>query len=264
MIRLSSLHIYPIKSTAGIGLERAFVERAGLAFDRRFVLTDNDGQFLTARRHPRLLQVRATPTSDGLVLSATGCSDLRLRYDDFPAAYRTISVWNDQIEGQHCSDSADRWFSEWLGLECSLRYFGTRSSRQTDRAPLSPVAFADGYPLLLIGEASLADLNSRLPAPVAMAQFRPNLVISGSDAFAEDSWRRIRIGSLELEPVKPCARCVLTTIDPVTAERHPRQEPLRTLTGYRRDSEGQVNFGQNLVPLGEGVLEVGMEVEILA
>ncbi len=264
MTRLSSLHIYPVKSTAGIALSRAFVERAGLAFDRRFVLADRDGRFLTARKHPRLLQVRATPTLDGLVLSATGCSDLRLRYEAFPSEYRTISVWDDEIEGQHCSDAADRWFSDWLGLECNLRYFGTHSRRQTDRAPVSPVAFADGYPLLLIGEASLADLNARLPTPVSMAQFRPNLVIAGSDAFAEDNWRRIRIGSLELERVKPCARCVLTTIDPATAQRHPRQEPLRTLSGYRRDSDGQVNFGQNLVPLGEGVLEVGMEVEILA
>ncbi|NVK43966.1 MAG: MOSC domain-containing protein [Oceanospirillaceae bacterium] len=264
MPRLSSLHIYPVKSTAGIQLDRAFTERAGLAFDRRFVLADRDGRFLTARKHPRLLQVRGTPTADGLILSAPWRPDLRLRYDEFPLQYLTISVWDDEIEGQHCCEAADQWFAELLGIDCSLRYFGPRSRRQTDRAPLSPVAFADGYPLLLISEASLADLNARLPEPVTMSQFRPNMVISGTEPFAEDGWTRIRIGTLELALVKPCSRCVLTTIDPVTAERHPRQEPLRTLSGYRRDSDGQVNFGQNLVPLGEGVLEVGMEVEILA
>lgn len=263
MPKLAALHIYPIKSTAGIRLDRAFVERAGLTFDRRFVLADVDGRFLTARKYPRLLRVRATPASDGLVLSADGRPDLRLLYSEFPAQYRAISVWNDEIAGQHCSEAADRWFSELLRLDCTLRYFGPRSARRTASAPESPVAFADGYPLLLISAASLGDLNARLPEPVSMSRFRPNLVVSGTEPFAEDGWKRIRIGALELALVKPCSRCVLTTLDPVTAERHPRQEPLRTLTGYRRDADGQVNFGQNLVPLGEGVLEVGMVVEVL-
>ncbi|MFC6669132.1 MOSC domain-containing protein [Marinobacterium aestuariivivens] len=262
-MKLSALHIYPIKSTAGIGLERAFVERAGLTFDRRFVVADATGGFMTARRHPRLLQVRATPTADGLWLSAPEMPDLRLRYGQFPPQYRSISVWRDHIDSQQCGDEADRWFSDYLGQDCRLQFFGPRSQRETDRLPHSPVAFADGYPLLLISEGSLEDLNRRCPEPVSMARFRPNLVVSGTAPFAEDGWTRIRIGALELALVKPCSRCVMTTLDPASAERHPRQEPLRTLSGYRRDADGQVNFGQNLVPLGEGVLEVGMEVEIL-
>lgn len=263
MPQLSALHLYPIKSTAGIQLTRAFVEPGGLTFDRRFLLADRQGRFLTARRHPRLLQVRATPTADGLYLSAADQPPLRLRQTEFSDRYLPVTVWDDHVEGQHCSDAADRWFSDYLGIDCQLLHFGTGSRRQTHREPLAPVAFADGYPLLLISQGSLDDLRQRCPAPVGMERFRPNLVIGGTGPFAEDDWKRIRIGALELAVVKPCSRCVMTTVDPQTAVKHPQQEPLRTLAGYRRGDDGQVYFGQNLTPLGEGVLEVGMDVEIL-
>ncbi len=260
---LSDLHIYPIKSTSGLRLERAFAERAGLAFDRRFVVADSQGRFVTARKHPALLRVRATPCIDGLIISVAGKPDLRLTYSLFAEDYRQVRVWDDEVHGQPCSRAADRWFSDYLDLECQLLYFGTASQRFTALNPDAPVAFADGYPLLLIGQGSLDDLAGRCTVPVTMRQFRPNLVIAGSEPFAEDHWKRIRIGSLDLALVKPCSRCVMVNLDPVTAARNPDQEPLRTLADYRRGEDGQVYLGQNLIPLNAAVLEVGMEVEIL-
>ena len=264
MTILSDLHIYPVKSTAGLRLERAFVERAGIAFDRRFVVADSQGHFLTARKYPSLLRVQATPTSDGLILGAAGQTDIRLRYREFSQDYRQLRIWEDEVQGQRCAPAADRWLGDYLGLECQLLYFGPASSRFTALSPEAPVAFADGYPLLLISQGSLDDLAARTPVPIRMSQFRPNLVITGCEPYAEDRWQRIRIGRLELALVKPCSRCLMVNLDPDTAERHPQQEPLRTLATYRRGDKGRVYFGQNLVPLGEGVLEVGMEVEILA
>ncbi|MCP8688651.1 MOSC domain-containing protein [Marinobacterium sedimentorum] len=260
---LSDLHIYPIKSTAGLRLERAFVEREGLAFDRRFILTDSRGRFLTARKHPALLRVRATPCVEGLILSATGCADMRLSYSQFSTRYQPVQVWDDEVQGQQCSEAADRWFSDYLGMPCQLLYFGSASRRVTALNPDAPVAFADGYPLLLIGQGSLQDLAHRCETPLSMGQFRPNLVIADSEPYAEDHWKRIRIGSLELEFVKPCSRCVMVNLDSQTALANPQQQPLRTLAKYRRGEKGQVLFGQNLVPMNEAVLEVGMEVEIL-
>jgi uncharacterized protein len=261
---LSDLHIYPIKSTAGLRLERAFVERAGLSFDRRFVLADATGRFLTARKHPGLLRVRATPSVDGLILSARGCTDLRLSYRQFSSQYRPVSVWDDDVQGQACSEAADRWFSDYLGLPCQLLYFGEASRRVTALDPGAPVTFADGYPLLLIGQGSLEDLASRCNTPLSMGQFRPNLVIADCEPYAEDSWKRIRIGTLELDFVKPCSRCVMVNLDTHTALANAQQQPLRTLAQYRRGEKGQVLFGQNLIPRNEAVLEVGMDVEILA
>jgi len=261
---LSDLHIYPVKSTAGLRLERTFVEQAGIAFDRRFVVADGQGHFLTARKYPSLLRVQATPTSDGLILGAAGQANIRLRYSEFSQDYRQVRIWEDEVQGQPCSPAADRWLSDYLGVECQLLYFGPASSRFTALSPEAPVAFADGYPLLLISQGSLDDLAERTPAQIRMSQFRPNLVITGCEPYAEDHWKRIRIGSLELALVKPCSRCVMVNLDPDSAERHPQQEPLRTLATYRRGDKGQVYFGQNLVPLNDAVLEVGMPVEILA
>lgn len=261
---LSDLHVYPIKSTAGLRLERAFVERAGLSFDRRFVLADMQGRFLTARKHSSLLKIKATLCVDGLILTTAGCTDLRLSYRQLSSHYRPVSVWDDEIQGQACSDAADRWFSDYLGLPCQLLYFGDASRRVTALDPDAPVSFADGYPLLLIGQGSLEDLASRCDTPLNMSQFRPNLVIANAEPYAEDSWKRIRIGTLELDFVKPCSRCVMVNLDSRTALANAQQQPLRTLAQYRRGEKGQVLFGQNLIPRNEAVLEVGMEVEILA
>ncbi|MCV6610946.1 MAG: MOSC domain-containing protein [Amphritea sp.] len=262
-MQLSQLTVYPIKSTAGIQLDRALLRYAGLAFDRRFVLSDSRGKFITARTHPRLLQIRSALCPEGLWLTAPDQPALQVEYKALRSDYNPVSVWGENISAQRSPEACNQWFSEFLGQPCELLFFGEQSERQVATHPDHPVGFADGYPLLLISEASLSDLNSRCTSPVMMDQMRPNLVVSGCEAFAEDSWKRIRIGTIELELVSPCSRCVLTTVNPVTATRHPLKEPFSILKQYRRGADGQVYFGQNLIALNEGVLNLNDPVEIL-
>ncbi|MGB0733863.1 MAG: MOSC domain-containing protein [Pontibacterium sp.] len=264
MITLQSLHTFPIKSTKGIRLDRSYVELAGLSFDRRFILAKDDGSFISARRTPQLLHFSTAVTAWGLQVIAPDGDTLDIRLPELFDNYRQVTVWGTEINGQHCSAEIDEWFSAKLKTECSLLYFGEQSERFTSRRPEAPVGFADGYPVLLISQASLDDLNQRAGQHFSMDQFRPNLVVSGCEPFAEDTWQRIRIGTVEFELVKPCSRCVMTTWHPDTLERYPKSEPLKTLASYRRKEDGEVYFGQNLVPCNTGTVEEGDEVLIIA
>ena len=175
-----------------------------------------------------------------------------------------VQVWDDVCTGWLVDSAADRWFSGFLGAEVRLAWMPPVTVRPADPqfvSRLTRVSFADGFPFLLIGSGSLEDLNGRLATPLPMNRFRPNLVVSGAPPFAEDGWRRIRIGSIEFELVKPCARCMVTTLDQETGMKG--QEPLRTLATYRRVN-GEVMFGQNAVHLGQGKLRAGENVEVLA
>jgi len=268
---LSAINIYPIKSAAGISLTVSIVENTGLAFDRRFVITDLAGMFITGRSHPTITLINCTLTAQGLMLNAPNMATLTVNYQDFSNHYENIHVWNDTISAQHCSVLINAWFSEYLGMPCQLVYFGENSTRQVKRYEHDnniKLSFADGYPLLLISQASLNDLNQRLSIsnqlPVSMAQFRPNLVVDNTLAFAEDGWKKIRIGEVEFEIAKPCSRCIFTTIDPKNAEKHQSQEPLTTLKKYREDQQKkEIMFGQNLVALNQGQIRVGDTIEIL-
>ncbi len=266
-ITLTQISYYPIKSTAGIDTQHALVEPRGLQHDRRWLIIDNSDRFLTAREHPQLLQLQATLNDDTLTLNAPGMQELVLtNVQANIGPRRDVIIWRDEVNAASMPSSADEWCSEYLGFQCRLVYMDELCERSTDpQFSLNHdiVSFADGFPCLLISEASLEDLNSRTPIHVSMGRFRPNLVISGCPAFAEDDWQRLRIGSIEFSAVKPCSRCVLTTIDPATSEQHPHQEPLRTLGRYRRQPDRSINFGQNLIPRGSGILRVGDRIEIL-
>ncbi|HWV10483.1 MAG TPA: MOSC domain-containing protein, partial [Pseudomonas sp.] len=161
-------------------------------------------------------------------------------------------------------DEAAEWLSDFIGKACRLVHVPAERARfiQGNLSAEEKVGFADGFPLLLIGQASLDDLSARVGRPLEMLRFRPNLVIEGAEAYAEDTWRRIRIGEVEFSVAKGCTRCILTTIDPQTGERSRDREPLTTLKTYR-EREGEVYFGQNLINLGHGQLQVGMPVEVL-
>ncbi len=260
---VSSIDIYPIKSTAGISLSNTWIDQYGLSFDRRFVLTDLQGQFITARSKAKLCLVSSSLTQYGLILTAPNMPKLPISYAHFSDHYQAINLWQDTVQAQYCATEYDRWFSQYLQTPCKLVYFGEQSKRSVTDSHQS-VAFADGYPLLLISQASLDDLNSRLiDQYVPMAQFRPNIVVSNTEAFAEDNWRRIAIANVEFELVKPCSRCIFTTIDSTTGERHPQQQPLSTLKAYRQLASGEVLFGQNLIALNEGKISLGDQVEIL-
>jgi len=260
--RVSQLSIYPIKSTAGIHLNRVFVEEYGLAFDRRFVVADLSGKQITARTHPKLAQVHSALTARGLQLRAPEMASLNIIYADFSDDYRAVNIWKDEVQGQHCHDDYDTWFSHYLGEPCQLLFFGEQSSRLVKQRD-TQVAFADGYPLLLISEASLEDLNLRSTLTHSMTQFRPNLVVKNTEAFAEDGWKRFRIGDVEFEVQNGCSRCIFTTLDQSSGEFHPTKEPLTTLAEYRKGDDGNVYFGQNVVALNSGTISIYDPVEVL-
>lgn len=259
---LTSIWIYPVKGVAGVSLEEAFVEPRGLANDRRWMFVDADGLFLSQRTHPKLALIRARVTPGGVVLEAPGQAPLAV---PVPATDERVSVtvWSSTVAALPAGAGASEWASAFLETDCRLVYMPADTIRPVNPAygrPGDHVSFADGYPALLASEASLADLNSRLAAPVPMNRFRPNLVVDGTEAFAEDGWSRIRIGEVVFRVVKPCDRCVVTTIDQKTGKAG--KEPLRTLSRYRK-KDGKVYFAQNLIPDAPGTLRRGDPVEVL-
>jgi hypothetical protein len=269
-MHLSSLHLYPLKSAAASTVETLFIEPRGPRHDRRWIVVDEHGRFLTARVLPELVSIRAEPEGDGLRLSAAGSASLAVPVprDDGPRI--EVSVWNDRVDALRADAAAEAWLSDRLQRPVRLAYMDVRARRAVDPAYAQPgdeVSFADGYPLLVISQAALDGLNARLAeagaAPVTMAHFRPNLVVDGTAAHAEDSWRRVRIGGIDFDAVKPCTRCVFTTVDPVRAQRREDGEPLNTLKAYRRTPAG-VTFGMNLIARGTGVLRRGDAVDVLA
>ncbi|WP_164549065.1 MOSC domain-containing protein [Amphritea opalescens] len=260
---LCAITIYPIKSTAPINLSRSAVTATGLAFDRQLVLCNDQGKFLTARTHPALLAVKSALLPNGLLISAPGVEPLRLDYSQLGSQYDEINVWKDQIHARNGGAQAQQWFTDYLQQPCKLYLFDQQSDRPVSGHPDHQVAFADGYPLLLISQASLADLNQRCQSTVLMEQMRPNLVIDQCDTYAEDSWKRIRLGDVEFEVVKPCGRCILTTTDPTTLTRNPGREPLSVLKRYRKGSDGEAHFGQNLIALNSGIVSLNDPLEIL-
>ncbi|MCW8328878.1 hybrid-cluster NAD(P)-dependent oxidoreductase [Photobacterium sp. SDRW27] len=259
---LSQINVFPVKSIGGLSQSQAWVEKQGLCFDRRFMVTKKDGSMITARKHPELVKVTATLQPHGMTLSFPGISPLVLKYTDFTMNEANTKVWNDSFSAYTTLSKADAWFSHIIGEPVRLLYSGEQSNRIRPKIQQN-VSFADGYPLLVISEASLDALNQRSSQHHTMDQFRTNLVVTGTDAFAEDGWKRIRIGEVEFESVKPCARCILTTVNPKTAEFNERKEPLVTLSKFRSDASGDVFFGQNLVALNEGVIKAGDPIEVL-
>jgi len=256
-ITVASLHRYVIKSCRGESLDDAVLDARGIADDRRFMVVDASGGFLSQRQLPRLALI-VPHLSDTLVtLTAPDVApltiDLSLLRTRLP-----VSVWEHRGEGEDCGDAAAAWLTSALARPARLVRMPDDARRAVDPryadSASDQTGYSDGYPLLLVNRASLDALNARLPVPVPLDRFRPNLVIAGAEPFAEDAWRRIRIGDVEFAVVKPCARCVTITVDQVTGERGP--EPLRTLATFR-SSGGKVLFGQNLVHRALGRLRVG-------
>ncbi|WP_354623177.1 MOSC domain-containing protein [Psychromonas sp. MME2] len=170
-------------------------------------------------------------------------------------------IWSDHVQAQHCNVRYDQWFSEYLQQPCQLLFFSEQTRRLVKNRETS-VSFADGYPLLLVNQASVEQLNARLQKPVTALHFRPNIVVKGDFPFVEDSWARIKIGEVEFEVSKPCSRCPFTNVDPKTGHSADN-EPLATLSTFRYH-QGDIDFGQNLIPLNSGMIRAGDEVKVLA
>ena len=261
-MQLSCITIYPVKSCAGINLDSVTLDRFGPVGDRRWLVVDERGRFLSQRDQARMALVRVEQLPGGIRLSLGG-SSTEAAIPGTDASELRGSIWEDSVRALLADGGAGEWLGAQLGRSCRLVYMPDTCQRLVDGAYArdgETVSFADGFPLLLISQASLDDLNSRLDKPVPMNRFRPNLVVSDCERFAEDGWRRIRIGKVEFDVAKPCARCAIPSIDQATAQRDAQIN--RVLAGFRRIN-GQVMFGQNLLYQSAGVLSLGDPVEVL-
>ncbi|MBX7151770.1 MOSC domain-containing protein [bacterium] len=245
-MNLSSIYVYPIKACRGLLVDHVTFDEYGIEGDRRFLIVDSEGVAMTQRDFHTLTFVE--PQADGEVLSLSAPGMNKVQIDVSHNHFRQkVQVWDDRCDAEDCGDEAAEWFSEYLKLRCRLVKMAHGFTRLIDRNYSSldeHVSFADAYPALIISEASLADLNSKLEEKITMKRFRPNFVVEGCEPFAEDSWKKIQIGSMTFRAVKLCARCVVPTINLETGV--PGKEPLRTLATYRTIN-GKVMFGQNII-----------------
>ncbi len=307
-MHISEINIYPIKSLKGISLDSAVVEARGLRYDRRWMLTTPDGMFLTQREFPRMATVAVAVDSGELIVESESAGRMPVPFEPDRGERRQVTIWRSVCEGLVYDGAVSEWFSDAIGTDCRLVFMPDKTRRSInerfDRGD-DIVSFADGYPLMLLSEASVEDLNGRLSVnfselpprhpdkvhrdatppkqggklfePLPMNRFRPNLVVSGSEAYAEDDWARIRVGEAIFRSTKPCERCVITTVDQSRGE-FDGKEPLKTLATYRLAKQvmperidafgvepNAVLFGQNLIPETPGAtLRFGDRVEVLS
>lgn len=266
---LSEIFIYPIKSLGGISLSDSKVEKRGLQFDRRMMLVDEAGIFITQREFPQMALLKTKIVDNNLEVTHSFSNQsiiLPLNPNvDAMSGKIQVKIWDDDCEAETVSQEADEFFSEMIGTKCRLVYMAESEKRIVDpkrKYVLDNhiVSFADGYPFLIIGQLSLDELNRRLETPLPMNRFRPNFVFAGGEPFEEDDWKNILIGEIKFRAVKPCARCVITTTDQETAIRS--QEPLKTLSTFRK-IENKILFGMNLISYSEGFIKVGDRISLL-
>ncbi|HLJ72515.1 MAG TPA: MOSC domain-containing protein [Roseiarcus sp.] len=264
-MRLVQIRRYPVKGLRGYSLQRAEVQRIGLAGDRRWMIVDEAGKFVTQRQCPKLAQIDASPTARGVALRHATHGAIEIDVPDARAPIETVVVWRDAVQAR-VAESAGAYLSAFLEKPVRLVFLHDASERRVDPAfgrAEDRVSFADGFPMLITSAASLADLNGRLPQAIGMDRFRPSLVIDGAPAWAEDTWRKVRIGGLSFRIAKPCSRCAVPTLDPLTGEALDGNEPIRTLGAFHRAANGGIIFGQNAIPDDVGALQVGDPVEIV-
>ncbi len=262
---LSEINIYPIKSLGGICLNSAKIEKRGLQFDRRWMLVDEDGKFISQRVYPQMSLIKSDIGVNGLKVSHKKYfgESIFIPFVNSSDEEIKVKIWDDYCKAILLDKTFANWFSKILGVKCKLVFMPDDSIRKVDPKYSSGkeiVSFADAYPFLLIGQSSLDELNSRLEKPVATNRFRPNFVFTGGDSFIEDKWKKFKMGNVEFECAKPCARCTVTTVNQVTAEVG--KEPLATLSLFRKFGN-KILFGQNLIHSGEGNINVGDELEVI-
>jgi uncharacterized protein len=263
MIQIRDLYIYPIKSLGGFRVEASELTSRGLAQDRRWMLIDQNHRFLTQREHPVMALLQVEPAENGFRVfhkhHAEQDFHLPLKAD---GDLIEVDIWGDRCQAVTLSNQADAWFTEMLGSACQLVFMPEDSRRQVDLkyAPEGSITgFTDGYPILLISQASLDDLNLRMPEPIPMNRFRPNIVLSGAEPYAEDRMDSFEINGMAFRGVKPCARCVITTINQDTGKAG--KDPLRTFATYRQKGN-KVLFGQNVLGPEKGTLRTGDAVSV--
>ncbi len=255
-MKIVSLHIYPIKSLGGISLQSSKVFGKGLAYDRRWVLIDGESLFQSQRTLPNMALISVFINKESLRVKAPNGSAIDISFTP-EGERRKVKIWNDEVEGREVSAHISSWFSKYLGKEVYLVKMTDDTNRLIDvryASNAETVSFADGYPLLLANTSSMDDLNKKLETPVDVNRFRPNIVIEGQQAFEEDDWNQVSIGTAKIEVVKRCTRCVVVNIDPQTASKG--IEVLQILSSYRK-TDNKVHFGVNALIHKEGVIKVG-------
>ena len=264
---VAALSVFPVKSLRGGDRDSISVEQSGFAGDRRWMVVDAAHRFMTQRDHPRMARVQAQIDANGLVLLAADLGTCAVEAAAPGGHPISVTIWNDVVLARDCGETAAAWLSTALAAPCRLVHLADPGARRVRAAYAETgretVSFADGFPVLLMSASSLADVNSRLVNPVTMRRFRPNVVVEGTVPWVEDTWRRVRIGEAVFRVAKPCDRCIMTTLDPDTGLQPDGNEPLRTMSMFRRNASGSVMFGQNLVPERLGTIRVGDEVEVL-
>ena len=261
-ITVSELIIYPVKSCAGINLDKTSVEAFGLKDDRRWMVVDENGEMVTQRKLAKMCLIQPELISSGLILTAPLMEKCHIEIPIADCIVK-VKVWNDICQAYDAGDVVAEWLSYFLSTKCRLVYFPEDEIRQVDLGFAiegDKTAFSDGFPLLLLSQASLDDLNSRLTSSVSIKRFRPNIVVNGCEPFAEDTWNKIKIGNIVFRIVKPCSRCVIPSINPETAIKE--DEPLKTLVAYRK-REKKIFFGQNVIANDMGIIEQGFSVEVI-
>jgi uncharacterized protein YcbX len=260
-LRLSEIWIYPIKSLGGISLQQAQVMEKGLKYDRRWMLIDEAGNFMTQRKLPELALFKVQLEATSLRVQFRNESIyIPLEVADQPL--RQVTIWDDKVLAYEVRAEISAWFSRCLKTDCRLVFFPEQQSRPVDaryKIADEQVSLADAYPFLIIGHEALALLNSKLEQPLPMNRFRPNFIFTGGVAHEEDTWRDFTIGANRFVGVKPCARCVLTTVNQETADTG--KEPLRTLATYR-SRDNKILFGQNLLAVDHNRVRVGDVITI--
>lgn len=256
MIKLSELHIYPIKSLGGIRVDQSRVLKPGLEYDRRWMLVDPQGNFLSQRTIPKMaLLAVGWNSGEFIIIDKLNPKDrIPLPIQHPTALIKKVRIWDDEVEAVLVDPAISKWLQKKLQIACELVYMPTTTIRPIDEKYAisdESVSFADAMPYLLISQASLDNLNSRLASPVPMDRFRPNLVISGTEPFEEDLWDSVQIGSVRFKVTKPCSRCVMTTV--VQDSGKTGKEPLSTLSKFRKIGN-KILFGQNMIPLDEGLM----------
>lgn len=267
MAKISQLWIYPIKSLPGISLKQSKLLAKGLENDRKWMLVDSNNNFLSQRKLPQMALISVSLEEYGLRVTHKKMPPLIIPWVDTEIEALEpikVKVWADNCDALHINSAIDNWFSEALEVDCQLVFLPEQSPRYVDKnfaKEQQQTRFTDGFPLLLISEASLEDLNSRLQKKLTMRSFRPNIVVSGCTAYAEDEWKVFSINQAQFLLVKPCSRCIVTTIDPETAQRSADREPLKTLEQYRKKDK-KILFGQNILfkSRDSDVLAIGDEL----
>ncbi|CDG17297.1 YcbX family protein [Xenorhabdus doucetiae] len=264
MLTLSRLYTYPVKSMRGLQLSHSLVNESGLMFDRNFMITTTDGTFMTARQYPQMLLFTPTMLHNGLYLQAPNGESATVLYDDFQEERFPTEVWGNHFTALVAPERVNSWLSGFFNIPVQLRWLSEELTRRVKKFPDVSLSFADGFPYLIINEASFHALQQRCPAGIKIEQFRANIIVTGAAPFAEDSWQVIQIGDIVFDLPKPCSRCILTTVSPEKGRKNPQGEPLATLQSFRTAKEdGAVDFGQNAIARNSGIIRVGDPVTIL-